>query len=195
MSHPDAEKWNEKYRDAALSTPAEPAWVLKQHTRLLPLSGTALDLAAGLGGNARYLARCGLQTQAWDISDTALAVLSNYARRFKLPTETRQVDLSQPQWPSAQFDVVVVSRWLDRSAFERVGDLVKPGGRLFWQTFLAPVQPNAPKNPDYYLQSGELVHAYGDWRIDVHGEGWLTDTDGEKRRYSWLVAQKPPKKP
>ena len=185
------DKWNEKYQDAELSTPAEPAWVVRQHTRLLPLSGTALDLAAGLGGNARFLARCGLQVEAWDISDHAVALLNRYAQTYRLPITARQVDLEQHPWPDAQFDVVAISRWLDRSAFDDIRARVRPGGLLFWQTFLAPVQPNAPKNPDYYLQSGGELAAFADWTVDVHGEGWLVDTDGEKRRYAWLVARKP----
>ena len=185
------DKWNEKYQDAELSTPAEPAWVVRQHTRLLPLSGTALDLAAGLGGNARFLARCGLQVEAWDISDHAVALLNRYAQTYRLPITARQVDLEQHPWPDAQFDVVAISRWLDRSAFDDIRARVRPGGLLFWQTFLAPVQPNAPKNPDYYLESGELTAAFADWTVEVHGEGWLPDQDGEKRRYAWLVARKP----
>ena len=185
------DKWNEKYRNAELSTLAEPAWVVRQHTRLLPLTGTALDLAAGLGGNARFLARCGLQVDAWDISDRAVELLNRYAQAYKLPITARQVDLEHRPWPEAQFDVVAISRWLDRSAFDDIRALVRPSGLLLWQTFLAPVQPNAPKNPDYYLESGELTVVFADWTVDVHGEGWLPDTDGEKRRYAWLVARKP----
>ena len=182
-------KWNAKYADAALSTPAEPAWVLQAHTRLLPLQGRALDLAAGLGGNARYLARCGLQVDAWELSNTAVQLLNRWAATYRLPIHAQQVDLEQHPWPQQQYDVVVVSRYLDRNAFSAIRTLVKPGGRLFYQTFLAPVQPNGPRNPDFYLRSGELVQALLPWRIDVHGEGWLPDNDGEKRRYAWAVAQ------
>ncbi len=193
MSHDIQTKWNQKYQTAALSTPAEPAWVLRQHSRLLPLQGKALDLAAGLGGNARFLAQCGLSVEAWDISDTALSLLKRWAQTYKLPIHTQQLDLTQPNWPPKQFDVVVVSRYLDRQAFKRIKQLLKPGGCLFYQTFLAPVQENGPKNPDYYVQSGELVKAFLPWRIEVHGEGWLEDTKMEqKHRYSWLVAQKCP---
>ncbi len=189
MDNPAQIKWNEKYRNAALSTPAEPCWALRQHSRLLPLSGTALDLAAGLGGNARFLAQCGLAVEAWDISDTAVNLLNRWAKTYKLPIHAHQVDLSQSAWPDKQFDVVVISRWLDRAVFNRIKQLIKPEGRVFYQTFLAPVQENGPRNPDYYVRSGELVKAFLPWRIEVHGEGWLTDTDDEKHRYSWLVAQ------
>ena len=187
----DLTKWNARYADASLSTPAEPCWALRQHTRLLPLDGTALDLAAGLGGNARHLARCGLKTEAWDISDRAVDLINRYAHTFKLPLTARQVDLCRHPWPEEQFDVVTVSRWLDRNAFNAIRQRVRPGGRLFYQTFLAPVQPNAPQNPDYYLRSGELTRIFGDWTVETHGEGWLPDQDGEKRRYAWLVARKP----
>jgi len=183
-------KWDEKYADAELSTPAEPAWVLQAHTRLLPLRGQALDLAAGLGGNARYLARCGLQVEAWDISPRAVDLLNRWAALYRLPIQAHEVDLAHFPWPRQTFDVVVVSRWLDRGTFDAIRTLVRPGGRLFYQTFLGPVQPDGPRNPDYYLRPGELVEAFLPWRIEVHGEGWLADADGKKRRYAWLVARK-----
>lgn len=190
MTHDAQTKWNQKYQQAALSTPAEPAWVLKNHSRLLPLHGTALDLASGLGGNARFLAQCGLSVETWDISNTAVSLLNRWAHTYKLPIQATQVDLSQPNWPTKTFDVVVVSRYLDRNAFPWIKQLIKPNGRIYYQTFLAPVQPNGPQNPNYYVHSGELVKAFLPWRIEVQGEGWLNDSQkGEKHRYSWLVAQ------
>jgi len=52
MTNSTAQKWDEKYKTATLQTPANPCFVLKQHSRLLPFHGQALELACGLGGNA-----------------------------------------------------------------------------------------------------------------------------------------------
>ena len=63
-------KWDAVYSKA--DTPTTAAEVLARHQHLLPESGRALDLACGLGGNALFLANCGLQVDAWDISAAGL---------------------------------------------------------------------------------------------------------------------------
>lgn len=62
MNSKTAQKWDTKYAQATLNTQANPSFVLKEHSRLLPFNGQALELASGLGGNARFLAQCGLKT-------------------------------------------------------------------------------------------------------------------------------------
>jgi hypothetical protein len=53
--------------------------VLVEFQHLLPDHGVALDLAAGLGGNALLLAWYGLATHAWDISPVAMERLRGFA--------------------------------------------------------------------------------------------------------------------
>ena len=195
MSQTVAQKWDDKYASATLKTPVNPCFVLKQHSRLLPFSGKALEVACGLGGNARFLALCGLKTQAWDISDTALTLLNNWASINKLPIEPLLTDLEQMILPYQQFDVIVVSRYLDRSLFPQLASALKPKGLLIYQTFLAPGHASAPSNPDFYVQPGEFNHAWPDLNTLVYGEGWLGDessvnSNGEKQRYAWYIGQK-----
>lgn len=195
MSHTTAQKWDEKYQDANLQSVANPCYTLKQHSQLLPFNGRALELACGLGGNARFLAQCGLKTQAWDISDTALTVLNNWASLNQLPIEPLITDLEQMLLPYQQFDVIVVSRYLDRALFKQLDSALKPNGLLIYQTFLGPVQDNAPRNPDFYLQSGELSQAWPKLETLVYGEGWLENendasADAVKQRYAWYIGRK-----
>jgi len=70
-------EWNNRYQTTAHKPP--PCQVLAAYTHLLPSSGTALDLACGLGANALLLARHGLDTYAWDYAQTALERLQAYA--------------------------------------------------------------------------------------------------------------------
>lgn len=194
MSNKAAQKWDEKYASARLNTPANPCFVLKQHSRLLPFKGRALDVACGLGGNARFLALCGLKTEAWDISDTALTLLNNWASLNQLPIQPLITDLEQMLLPYQQFDVIVVSRYLDRTLFSQLENALKPGGLLFYQTFLAPVQDNAPSNPDFYIQPGEFNQACPKLQTLVYGEGWLANENSpsstDKQRYAWYVGRK-----
>lgn len=195
MTLTTAEKWDQKYQQASLTTPANPCFALKQHSRLLPFKGKALEVACGLGGNARFLAQCGLKTQAWDISDNALTLLNNWASLNQLPIEPLITDLTQMLLPYRQYDVIVVSRYLDRRLFKQLENALKPGGLLFYQTFLAPLQNNAPQNPAFYVQPGELVRLCPNLQTLVYGEGWLRsenalDEQPEKHRYAWYIGKK-----
>lgn len=197
MNNDSAKKWDEKYQAATVKSPANPCYVLKQHSHLLPFYGQALELACGLGGNARFLAQCGLQTHAWDISDTALTILNNWASLNQRPIEPLITDLEQMILPYQQFDVIVVSRYLDRTLFSDIEKALKPNGLLFYQTFLSPPQENAPKNPKFYIKSGEFNQAWPSLTTEVYGEGWLTPENEDtstlpqlKQRYAWYVGRK-----
>lgn len=185
------QKWNQRYAQAELSTPAPAAWVLHQHADLLPLQGKALDIACGLGGNARFLARCGLKTQAWDLSEVAVALLQKWARSQQLSKLSAEVhDIDAALLSEQSFDVITVSRFLDRSLFPALVQALKPNGLLFYQTFLAPVQANAPSRAKLYVKSAELNQAFAtSLRCEVFGEGWLNE-QGESQRFAWYIGRK-----
>lgn len=190
-----SEKWDQHYAQQPPNQPIEAAWVLKHHLAELPLRGKALDLACGLGGNARLLAHCGFKVDAWDISDTALTQLNNWAAVNRLPITPMLCDFEQMLFPYQQYDVIIISRYLNRTLWPQISQALKPNGKLFFQTFLAPVQANAPQNPAYYLQAGELQNlvnfdqAWSNFRLNLYGEGWLAETQ-IPHRYAWMIAQK-----
>jgi len=195
MSQTSQQKWDAHFADATLQTPAEPCFALRQHSHLLPFRGTGLEIACGLGGNARFLARCGLKVEAWDLSDNALTVLNNYASAHHLPIQPTIADMEQMLLPYQKYDVIVVSRYLQRDLFKQLEQALKPNGILIYQTFLAPVQDNAPRNPDFYLQTGELIKRCPNLRTEVYGEGWLgnensSESDAPKQRYAWMIGRK-----
>ncbi len=196
MSHSVAQKWDAKYQTATLQDTVNPCYVLKQHSHLLPFYGQALELACGLGGNARFMAQCGLKTDAWDISDTALTLLNNWANLNQLPIEPLITDLEQMILPYQKYDVIVVSRYLDRDLFVGIEQALKPNGLLFYQTFLSPPHENAPQNPDFYVHSDEFNRAWSGLTTEVYGEGWLMPENSNlenasvKQRYTWYVGRK-----
>lgn len=195
------QKWDAKYESATLSSVVNPCYVLKEHSKLLPFNGRALEVACGLGGNARFLAQCGLKVDAWDISDNALTVLNNWASLNHMPITPLITDLEQMLMPFQQYDVIVVSRYLDRSLFKGLVDALKPNGLLFYQTFLTPVQHCAPSNPDFYINSGEFTKSFQGLDTLVNGEGWLehenntSSTIKNKHRYAWFIGKKRNERP
>jgi tellurite methyltransferase len=163
--------WNERYAGAD-ATEASPAEVLRDFAHLLPAWGRALDLACGLGANALLLARRGLQVEAWDSSAVAIERLREAAalEGLDIRSDVRDVVLQPPQVGS--FDVIVVSRFLERSLVSALQAALRPGGLLYYQTFIreAVHADRGPRRPEYRLAGNELLGLFRDLRLIVYRE-------------------------
>ena len=188
----DPERWDERYRDAA--TGAEPARVLLENSHLLPERGRALDLACGLGANALFLARQGLDVTAWDYSGVAIEKLCAQAAAegVSITAEIRDV-VVQPPGPKG-FDVIVASRFLDRALVPHLLDALRSGGVIFYQTFVreAVDETVGPKNPLFRLARNELQELFEPLRLLFYREeGRVGDISQGFRNEAMLVAIKP----
>ena len=161
MSSP--ELWDTRYRKA--SNEPEACTVLRQHSGYLPQRGRALDLACGRGGNALWLARRGLTVHAWDYSEAGIRYPRAEAeeRRLAIRVEVRDVVLKPPEME--RFDLLVVSHFLDRGLMPALLAAVRPGGLLYYQTFLVGHPGPGPRNPDFLLRPGELSGYCENWGI------------------------------
>jgi tellurite methyltransferase len=164
-------KWNQRHAERELATPA--CEVLQQHAAMLPKQGCALDLACGLGRNAIFLAQQGLECDAIDVSDVALARLKHYADEENLKINTLRADIEQDGLTSKQYDLIVVSYFLHRPLFAAIQRALKPGGLLFYQTFVQ-AQTEAPQakpiNTRFCLKHNELCLAFQDLEIHYYHE-------------------------
>lgn len=185
-------KWDRIHAEAASQSP-EPARVLAENAHMLPTSGTALDLACGLGGNARFLAGRGLAVAAWDISEVALASLGAWSRENGRSVGCRCIDLENEDFPAEEFDVVVVSRFLNRSIAPSIAAAVKPGGLLFYQTYtLDKLSSAGPSNPEFLLRQGELLRLFSALIPRYYrDDGRAGDLDLGLRNEACFVGQKP----
>jgi 2-polyprenyl-3-methyl-5-hydroxy-6-metoxy-1,4-benzoquinol methylase len=151
------DKWNAIYSQSDHSD-YEIAAVLMEHSFLLPSSGTALDLACGLGSNGIFLAQQGLAVTALDISSVAIDKLNRYARQHQLTINAYQQQITPDSLKPASFDVIIVSRFLDRTLMNAIIDALRINGLLFYQTFTREkATPTPPHNPDYLLTKNELL--------------------------------------
>ena len=178
------EKWNRIYSNR--NEPDAPAEVLTRYVHLLPPTGIALDLAAGLGANACFLADRGLEAHAWDISNVAMSRLTHPG----VAAHLRDVESNPPE-PDA-FDVIVVSRFLARSICPALAAAMKPGGLLFYQTFVQEkVAGVGTSNPAFLLKRGELLDLFQGLRVlAFHDEGQVGDIQTGLRNESLLVARR-----
>ncbi|HLL67429.1 MAG TPA: methyltransferase domain-containing protein [Micromonosporaceae bacterium] len=104
----DAEAWNERYAAEALVWSAEPnRFVISELGGLAP--GRALDLAAGEGRNAIWLAGRGWRVTAVDFSDVAIGKGRKLARRRGVTVDWLTTDLRSYRPEPAGFDLVLAA--------------------------------------------------------------------------------------
>ena len=191
MSKTDQTKWDRIYTDSPGKS-AEPCAVLAAHSHLLPAGGGALDLACGRGGNALYLAARGYATRAWDVSAVAVQALSDRAARNDLPLMAEQRDVTADPPAAESFDIIVVSRFLDRTLAPAICAALREHGLLFYQTFIREkVSDTGPDNPAYRLEANELLRLFQSLHLIYYREeGNVGDTRRGFRNEAMLVAQK-----
>ena len=163
------EKWNKRYRAATGELQA--AQVLSENLHLLPVTGRALDLACGLGANALLLAQQGLDVDAWDIADVAVAALQDVAfkRQLSVQAAVRDVE-AQPPEPET-FDVIVVSHYLERGIIPALIQALKPGGLIYYQTFTRQrVSDRGPQCAQYRLADQELLQLFSGLQLLFYRE-------------------------
>lgn len=193
----DRAKWNRIYSSAESPQQLpEPCAVLERYACFLPGAGSALDVACGRGGNALLLARAGLSTTAVDVSDHVVSSLAGVAKDQKLTLNAVACDIQD--WLNALdvsvcFDVIVVSRFLDRALIPELIRRLNINGLVYYQTF---VQEKAtasvgPSNPDYLLEPNELLSFFAGLRIRTfYDPGTVGDQKAGLRNESYVVAHK-----
>jgi len=180
----DRLKWNEKYRSQAYTE--EPAAIVKKYVKLAG-GRNALDIAAGNGCNALFLARQGFVVDAVDISDAGLAQFAG-----KHPgIHPICADLDVFDIPPNRYDLIVNIKYLNRRLFPYIAEGLTKGGVLIFETFLA--SPDATKERaicrEYLLQENELLRAFLSLKIVLYQEAEETDP-GEAAYMASLVGIK-----
>jgi 2-polyprenyl-3-methyl-5-hydroxy-6-metoxy-1,4-benzoquinol methylase len=175
-----------------------PAQFLVESRHLLP-RGRALDVAAGRGRNALYLAQQGFAVHALDRDPTALQTLRSLADEQQLQNVTIElVDLeagpvSETVFPANTYDVVMVFLYLFRPLVPALVQTLKPGGVLAYETFLVEnhLRYNHPRHREFCFEPGELRDLVGDLYVLHYDEGERPRPDGQPGTFTVrLLAQK-----
>jgi len=174
MSHRRRD-WEERYRGQqkasdVFGSDASPSDFLVAHADLI--RGHVLEVAAGAGRNALFLARRGCVVELVDISHDGLRQAHEAALAAGLTLLPIQADLETFPLPRSRYDAVINIRYLQRSLFEPLQEAVKPGGVILFETFLADQRSiGHPRNPEFLLQRGELRTVFARCEILVYEEG------------------------
>jgi len=169
-------QWNARYRDRTRCCAiAPPAAILREALPLLP-PGRALDVAAGAGSNAVFLAEQGWRVIAIDFSAAALDLAEQHARErgaSYIRTDAAggrtlstpapgitflRADLEHARLPVGPFDLILCLRYLQRSLFGWFARVLLRNGLLICETYTLEQLRflEGPHNPKHLLRLGEL---------------------------------------
>ncbi|HET8876621.1 MAG TPA: class I SAM-dependent methyltransferase [Casimicrobiaceae bacterium] len=135
--------------------PLAPSPWICRFAPLLPPGAHVLDVAAGHGRHARWLAAQGARVHAVDIDADALGTLAGVGG-----VATQVADLEGGPWPfaDATYDAIVVVHYLHRPAFAELLRVLKPDGALLYETFATGNEAfGRPSNPAFLLRENELL--------------------------------------
>lgn len=192
----DAEAWDERYAAADLVWSAEPNRFVAEELADLP-QGRAVDLAAGEGRNAIWLARRGWRVTAVDFSAVAL----DKGARLAGDTPVEWVVGDATEWCSEQpLDLALIA-YLQlpaaqrRAANRRAVESLRPGG-----TFLLVAHDSTnltegtggPQDPSVLMTAEDVLADLGGIDIDVVRAGRVArevvggdDHRGEAAATAW----------
>ena len=140
--------------------PTPPSEWVKNHIKIIPNSGTVLDLACGTGRHTRLLLETGRRVFALDCNISQLEDLreNDSVTIIKHDLETAN------SWPFSPqtFDGIVVTNYLYRPLYPRIIDALAVNGVLIYQTFAVGNEKyGRPRNPDFLLKEDELLETFG----------------------------------
>lgn len=180
--------WDERHREG---TPGAPEPTLVEMLPLMP-RGLTLDLAAGLGRNAIALAEAGMRVIAADYSPRAALALRETAREQALAIKPVVADLEEG-WPfrAASFELVVNVCFLSRPLVPRLIEALKPGGMMFFDTFLIDqASLGHPRDPAFLLRHDELREMLASMELLRYREGMVTYPNGKSAWRATALAQR-----
>jgi tellurite methyltransferase len=138
-------------------------WIGKLTTQIAP-PRRAHDVAMGRGRHAFPLAQAGFETFGVDNKLDVILETVGRARHQGLVLRAWCADLTKPALHSRHFNLIVVTRFLQRDLCPILIEALVPGGFLLYETFteLQQGRPRGPQSPHHLLRLGELRSLFAD---------------------------------
>ena len=175
MADSDRIIWDQRYSQAAAVESRPPNWLWEVES-LLPHRGSAVDIAAGAGCLAIWLAGRGLDVLAVDISQAGLDLARQRALAQGSQIETMSVDLEVDSLPEGPFDLITCFNYRQRNLFPSIRERLKIGGSLLAEiAIVTNLERHAHPSLRYLAQLGELRQDCAPLEILYYQEGWFDD--------------------
>lgn len=147
-SHPDRLRWNARY-GPGFAASFRPHPLAEQALSLDLPDGPVAELACGPSGSALLAAASGRRVTAVDVSDVALGLLGQEARRRGLAgrIDLIQADLGAWRPDPAGYALVLCTAFWDPAVFAVAAGATAPGGVLGWEAFTGAARRDRPRLP------------------------------------------------
>jgi SAM-dependent methyltransferase len=126
----------------------------------------------GRGRHALVLAELGFRVFGVDAKFEAVRDALAQASTRGLVIRGWCADLTRFPLPRARFELIVVSRYLQRDLFPSLGDALTPGGVVLFETFTEAQRGHGrgPTSPDHLLAPGELRTRFDTFEVLFYEE-------------------------
>jgi len=143
--------------------------------RLAPRRGehaSALDVAMGRGRHAVALAIAGFRVFGVDARFDAVRDATLLGSAAGVRVHGWCANLTEHPLPASRFDVIVVTRYLQRNLFHALRAAARPGGVVLYETFTTAQRAlgTGPTSPDHLLEPGELRRAFDGFEVLFYEE-------------------------
>jgi len=134
--------------------------------------GRALEVAMGRGRHTLALARAGWRAFGVDIREGAVREGVSAAAADGFAVLGWCADLTAHPLPRARFDLIVVTRYLQRDLFLSIREAVVPGGFVVYETFTTAQRAlgRGPRSADHLLEPGELRRLFEGFEVRFYEE-------------------------
>ncbi len=178
--------WNQRFAAEGYLFGTEPNEWLREHAGVWQPGQRVLCVADGEGRNSVWLARRGLQVDAFDIAEVGVAKARRLAAEQGVTVDSRVADCDGYAWREAHYDGVAAifvqfaDPALRERLFVRMCGSLKPGGTLLLQGY-------TPKQLEYRTGGPPLVsHLY---TPELLGEAFAAMDIVELREYEAEVRE------
>ena len=133
--------WNSRFQESAYLFGAEPNAYLRRHAGLWQPGQRVLSVADGEGRNSVWLARQGMNVDAFDISEVGVSKARKLAEAAGVSVGFDVSDCDRWWWPMESYDGVaaIFVQFADppmrQRLFTKMIDCLKPGGILVLQGY------------------------------------------------------------
>lgn len=183
MSEEERRRWDERYATGEYRARTSPTRYLQEWvSRFRP--GRALVIACGPGRNALYLAQRGFDVTGVDISEVAVDRARGSAAERGLDARFVVADLDQLEPEAGAYDLITVIRYRNRGLWPRLVDALAPNGWILAEHHMKTSTDVAgPGSPEFRLDPGELLEAFGSLRVVDYSES-IEPSDDDTTNYA-----------
>jgi tellurite methyltransferase len=181
--------WDARYREGFYDKAPGPHELLRRFQPEIE-KGVVIDIAAGSGRDALFLAEKGYTAMGLEKSREAIEVAG---RRFRASGQGASFvagDAEALPFKEGRAAGVMVFYFLLRGIMPEIVDLLRKDGILIYETFLKRQNViDRWRNPDYLLDDGELVSYFGALELLFYKETVMS-RDGKQKAIAQYVGRK-----